>query len=415
MAKHSNPSKSPRPTVTVMIQILNISQSARLWPVGPSGRTSLLRVAEQFAQIPVYGEWFPGLLLYDGNDWVAAHLLVTHVAAGTPYQTRSDALEAGDVLVARATLAGTYHEFDLRELRYWPARWTGPTLALTEPLADLAAGSDDPSVPALPPGWSASETAAWWDGGSSWLAQSTTNLASIIIDVLKLDAPQSERLAADLEKIRQNPHRGLAVVDHVWLYPDGLMVQGVQNPRCLSDALACGDVDGESLIRAVYDVALAIDHLAAIGASAHRNIKPDNIAWSPAYSCALQACYPDEVELGGPQAAVGFLAPERVCGEPVSSLSDQFALAMTYMVGRTGRNPLIPNESSVLAGLRPIPLQGLYPAEAAVLRRALDPDPLRRWPDARSFALALANAQGMPRSQLHPEIPDLRVPAESVP
>lgn len=388
-----------------MIIELSDTQSARLWQVGPNGRVLMLRVGDRFAQVHSFDEWLDGLQFFDGEAWQEARLLVTLVAVGTHYSTRSESLEAGSVPMARVTVAGGYHEFDLRELRLWPSRWMGSVHSAADSARALEFGSPcggDDLIPALPPGWYAyrklSES-SW----TSWNAQSTTYQPSMVIDVLSLESAASERVLSDLLKIAASPHPGLAPIEHIWRFPGGLMVQGAENAHSLTDALAGGDLDGEALIRACYDAARAIDHLERIGVTAHRNIEPGHLAWSTSGSRALCAAYPDRVELGAVEAASGFLAPERVRGDPASSRSDQFALAISYIIARTGNNPLIPNELAVLSGQRPVPLQGLYPAETAVLRRALDADPRQRWPDARSFILALADTQSVPRERLDSE------------
>jgi serine/threonine protein kinase len=83
---------------------------------------------------------------------------------------------------------------------------------------------------------------------------------------------------------------------------------------------------------------------------------------------------------------VRYSPPELFEGR-ASSTCDQFSLAAIYCEMLTGHNPFR-NATRDRRRDQPI-LDSLAPHEAAVIRRALDPDPARRWPNCTDMLLAL--------------------------
>src|SRR5437773_6750097 len=97
---------------------------------------------------------------------------------------------------------------------------------------------------------------------------------------------------------------------------------------------------------------------------------------------------------------IAYMAPEQLNGLPVSAATDQYALAVIAYEMLTGRRPFNPETQFQLAGLqrdgvkvKPKDLRpGLPGAAESVLLKALAYDPAQRYPTARSFADALADA-----------------------
>ena len=97
---------------------------------------------------------------------------------------------------------------------------------------------------------------------------------------------------------------------------------------------------------------------------------------------------------------VAYMAPEQLNGRPVSPASDQFSLAVIAFEMLTGRRPFNPETQFQLAGmqrdgvkLKPKDLRpGLPQAAETVLLKALAYHPAQRYPTARVFADALADA-----------------------
>jgi len=97
---------------------------------------------------------------------------------------------------------------------------------------------------------------------------------------------------------------------------------------------------------------------------------------------------------------VAYMAPEQLNGRPVSPATDQFALAVIAFEMLTGRRPFNPETQFQLAGMQRDGVQikprdlrpGLPEAAQTVLLKALAYHPAQRYPTARAFADALADA-----------------------
>jgi Serine/threonine protein kinase len=136
----------------------------------------------------------------------------------------------------------------------------------------------------------------------------------------------------------------------------------------------------------------------------HRDVKPANLLVRPNGAVALTdfgiALGADRTALTGPNLILGtpaYLAPEQVLGQPASPRSDVYALGLVAYECLTGRRPFDGESPYAVATARvsqyPPPLDpDVPPAVAAVVVRALEPDPSRRWPSAAAFADAAAQA-----------------------
>src|SRR5262244_592350 len=97
---------------------------------------------------------------------------------------------------------------------------------------------------------------------------------------------------------------------------------------------------------------------------------------------------------------IAYMAPEQLNGQPVSEATDQYSLAVIAYEMLTGRRPFNPETQFQLVGMqregvkiKPKDLRPSVPAEAeSVLLKALAYDPAKRYPTARQFADALADA-----------------------
>jgi serine/threonine-protein kinase len=85
---------------------------------------------------------------------------------------------------------------------------------------------------------------------------------------------------------------------------------------------------------------------------------------------------------GGNPRTPGFAAPEQEAGDPTTPATDVYALGLTALAALAGGS--VEDPPATLAAL-----QREHPALAAVLRRALDPDPARRYPDCAAMGDAL--------------------------
>ena len=178
--------------------------------------------------------------------------------------------------------------------------------------------------------------------------------------------------------------------------------------------LAAGDVDGlfwytmplvtgESLrarlyregalppglaIRLTVEVAEALDYAHRQGVI-HRDIKPENILLQDDHAMVLdfgiagaastRGVPLERVRSGTP----GYMSPEQMLGEPVDGRADIYSLGRTFAEMVTGALPEIGFDG-----------KGRIPRDiVAVVRRALDPDPNKRYPTAGEFADDLTPCQ----------------------
>ncbi|HEX8671286.1 MAG TPA: serine/threonine-protein kinase [Longimicrobium sp.] len=85
---------------------------------------------------------------------------------------------------------------------------------------------------------------------------------------------------------------------------------------------------------------------------------------------------------GGNPRTPGFAAPEQEAGDPTTPATDVYALALTAVAALAGGS--VADPAATLDAL-----DREHPALAALLRRALDPDPARRFPDCAAMGDAL--------------------------
>ena len=184
------------------------------------------------------------------------------------------------------------------------------------------------------------------------------------------------------------------------------------------------------------DIALMLPILAGVGHAhahgvVHRDLKPENILLhiSPAggdpipkvadfgiakvlQESSLSAGGKNPTRAGARMGTAVYMSPEQVKGaDQVDARSDIFALgAILYelVVGRAAFATGSEYESMhrIVQGTFAPPAEvvaGLDPRLAAVIQRALQPDPARRYPDCAAFATELAAVVGT--GSAHPTIP----------
>jgi hypothetical protein len=153
-------------------------------------------------------------------------------------------------------------------------------------------------------------------------------------------------------------------------------------------------------------VAAALDHLHARGL-AHLDVRPENVIVTPDgevklidFGVAQAAGAMQEPADGGGFDNVAYLAPEQVCGEPVSAATDVFALGCVVYELLTGRPPFGSTEEpaaknvAIRARLEQVPVppsmaragDGLPAWVDDVVLGALERDPRQRYGSAGSFA-----------------------------
>jgi len=155
----------------------------------------------------------------------------------------------------------------------------------------------------------------------------------------------------------------------------------------------------------------------------HRDFKPANILLSGTrarisdFGLARAAANASELErtseddgllLASPLTRTGallgtpaYMAPELLRGDPATAASDQFAFGVVLFEACHGHRPFVGDTIGALmtaidAGRIARPTRGdaLPASVTAVIRRALDPDPARRFPDMPALLTRLRRARG---------------------
>jgi formylglycine-generating enzyme required for sulfatase activity len=247
--------------------------------------------------------------------------------------------------------------------------------------------------------------------GAVWEAEAPGGVR-VALKFIVLDAePDNPELRA-LDVIRNIRHPHLLDVQFAVRHDDTLIIAMPLCERTLGDRLKeCqrsglrGVPPGE-LIEYMTELAGAIDYLneprhpspgGHLMGVQHRDIKPHNIFLVAGHVRLADFGLAKMVRTSGagdtgamtPQ----YVSPEQIDGR-VSTRSDQYSLAATYVHVRAGHLPFDGTVGEILGGhLRRSPdLKGLVDAELAVVARALAKEPVERWPNCRAFAHALRSA-----------------------
>lgn len=159
-----------------------------------------------------------------------------------------------------------------------------------------------------------------------------------------------------------------------------------------------GRLDDEGRVEVLIQGMRALEaaHKAGI---VHRDIKPANLLVSADGRVKLLdfgIARGDESTLtatGMFLGTPGFMAPEQIRGEDASAATDRYSFFVLALELFTGRRPFRADSTPALlykiAHEPPDLAEDMSPALRAVFLRALDKDPAARFPDLRSFLLAL--------------------------
>jgi serine/threonine protein kinase len=213
-----------------------------------------------------------------------------------------------------------------------------------------------------------------------------------------------------LQAIQSVTHPNLLRIRQVWSLPGSIVIAMDLAEASMLDLIELyaeefgRPIEPEKLGGYLYQVALALDFLNArrhkvdgkVVGLQHGDIKPNNILIVA--DQALLADYGLATPTTGPMVpcprhgTAEYCAPEVFQGH-LSERSDQFSLAVTYHVLRTGSFPYPPppaNRDHLRNYIRPEPnLMNLSPQERPILARALSPIPQNRYSNCVDLITAL--------------------------
>ncbi|MEA2900745.1 MAG: eukaryotic-like serine/threonine-protein kinase [Actinomycetota bacterium] len=173
--------------------------------------------------------------------------------------------------------------------------------------------------------------------------------------------------------------------------------------RTLADELVDGPLDPARARRVGGEVlaALAASHAAGI---LHRDVKPGNVLLGADdavkvadFGIAKSTEALDLTTTGTIVGTAAYLAPERLAGQPATAQADLYAVGVLLYEALSGQKPYAADTPMGLLraveAQNPVPLAearpGLDPALVAIVERAMDPDPSRRYSSAADMAAAL--------------------------
>lgn len=172
--------------------------------------------------------------------------------------------------------------------------------------------------------------------------------------------------------------------------------------QSLADVLVRGPLSPDRVRALLSDVLAGLSAAHAAGIL-HRDIKPGNVVFDPAGTAKIadfgiaKTGGTDLTQAGLVVGTMAYLSPDRVAGRAATPLDDLYAVGSIGYEALTGRMPYPQAEPAAL--LRAIadhhlpPLRAVRPdvdpVLAAVIERAMAPDPAQRFPDAGSMRAAL--------------------------
>jgi serine/threonine-protein kinase len=173
--------------------------------------------------------------------------------------------------------------------------------------------------------------------------------------------------------------------------------------RSLLDAIARGPLSPDRVSRVLSEVlaGLGAAHSAGI---LHRDIKPANVVFGSAGEAKIadfgvaKTVGNELTQIGQVIGTMAYLSPDRIAGRPATPLDDLYAVGAIGYEALTGRMPF--PQADPVALMRAIaqhdlpPLLAVRPdvdpTLAAVIDRALSPNPVQRFPHAEAMRSALS-------------------------
>jgi serine/threonine protein kinase len=242
--------------------------------------------------------------------------------------------------------------------------------------------------------------------GQVWKAIGPGGIATAL-KFVRLSERVDETEARALDLIKNVPdHPNVISVRGIWEIEGYLVIAMSLADRTLMDRLAEARKQGlsgiptEELLEYIADAARGIDYLNSLQII-HRDIKPQNMLLVGGRGLKIAdfglAKFQEKSLATNSGAMTPAFAPPEFFRRKTSNQSDQYSLAISYCLLRTGILPFQGQMAEMMAGHlnEPPDLSGLEEGEREILARALAKNPEQRWPSCRAFAQALQGHFGV--------------------
>ncbi|MFI7060617.1 serine/threonine-protein kinase [Kribbella sp. NPDC050124] len=261
-----------------------------------------------------------------------------------------------------------------------------------------------------------------------WLARDEQLDAEVAVKILSDNWIEDEdvrrRFLAEGRFLRKVDSLYVVGVHDIGEAEDGrpFMVLTYADGGTLAERIKAGPLEIAEVVRVINQVGRGLKHLHSRGVL-HRDVKPANVLFrtDPAGDRAMLS----DLGLGKSLAEVSritmpggtpaYVAPEQVRGERLDHRADLYSLGAVAYAAFTGQAPYgVASLSAVMQIDTPPPSmatlrEDIPDAIDVVVRRALEPDRDKRWPDLDSFLTALRDAHTTG------EVPPGLVPAAEMP
>ena len=246
--------------------------------------------------------------------------------------------------------------------------------------------------PLLPPRFESVRLLGRGGMGAVYLAWDPALCRDVAVKILALelagDAVARERFAREaalVGRLGAHPHIVTAYEAGDWRQRPYVVFEYMPNGNLADRLRERGTPPRPQALSWLAQAAAALDHAHAAGV-VHRDVKPSNLLLDAEDSISVGdfgvSRHDGETTLtaqGEVVGTAGYLAPEQIDGRGATAASDRFALGVVAHQLLTGRLPS--------ADRRELPA-----AVTAVLDRALDDEPERRYPTATALVDALGTA-----------------------
>jgi serine/threonine protein kinase len=248
--------------------------------------------------------------------------------------------------------------------------------------------------------------------GEAWKCEAPGGLYKAIkfvygnLNSLDVDGARAEQEQRALNRVKEIRHPFILQMDRIEVVEGELVIVMELADKSLHDAfeecLSAGlvGIPRDNLLRYTRDAAEALDHMNEKFKLQHLDIKPRNLFLVSDRVKIADFGLVKNLERSGASGVLGavtplYAAPETFTGE-ISDRSDQYSLAIVYQELLTGHRPYNGKNARQLAHqhLNEAPdLRALPEGERAILSRALEKDPARRYPSCLAFVRALYQAR----------------------